>query len=82
MTHEQVITVLADAVVTLHRRLEDRVQSSLVTWQLRELDGQAWVLSMTIGGLTYDVARVQAVDRDAAAKAVATQVELLLHQAQ
>jgi hypothetical protein len=54
------------------------VTSALVTWQIVQEAATTWRLTLTVAGRSYAVAQVEAVDRDAAVQALATQIELAL----
>lgn len=56
------------------------MNSSLVIWNLKHVAGTFWALEMHVAGVGHEVVRVEAIDRDAAAKAVAVHVELALRQ--
>jgi hypothetical protein len=51
-----------------------------VTWQIRNDPHEGrWLLTLTIAGRAYDIAHVEALDFEAAAKALATQLELTIN---
>lgn len=52
-----------------------------VTWQVRNDPREAhlWLLTLTVAGRAYDIAHVEALDFEAAAKAIATQLELTIN---
>jgi hypothetical protein len=54
------------------------MQSALVNWQMRQVTETGWRLTFNVAGRGFDVAKVEAIDFEAAAKAFALQLELAL----